>query len=515
MRLTFILVVSFSLGAVPDRLVSAQCPDGSTPPCQTIRPAMPPTVGSVAVLYFDNASHDTAYAYLGDGLTEAIIVRLGKIERLMIQSRSAVRRFRGRDLPNPNALGRTLGVTYLVNGTLRHNGDRLRLTVELVRAANGVQMWGEQYDLVTTDLLTLEESIARAIATAVTGQLLPQERRVLAARATQNPQAYDHFLRGNYYYAKRTNRALTQALAEYDSAARLDSTYASAIARSAATRVQRGGLTDNLWAEVRASAARAVRLDSTSSEAWIALGYTRMETAEYDAARQDAQRAIIFDSKNAEAHHLRAFVLRVLGHDSSAVAAYRRALAIDPERAITLVQLAGIHHVARRYGEARRLLDSALVVDPEYVMAYGFRARIRVRLGDLAGAREDARIAGQLGTSAGGQSAQWLAELAWVLVEAAEGDTAAAHARAQRLVEPAFTWVRAVKRRANPTFGNMAVAMALAAAGEAEPALDLLELFSHDGRLHWGLEFPEFDPLRTHPRFQRLLEESRLPETPP
>ena len=147
-------------------------------------------------------------------------------------------------------------------------------------------------------------------------------------------------------------------------------------------------------------------------------------------------------------------------------------------------------------------------------MAYGFRARIRVRLGDLAGARQDVRIAEQLGTSAGGQSAQWLAELAWVLVEAAEGDTAAARARAQRLVEPAFTWVRAVKRRANPTFGNMAAAMALAAAGEAERAVDLLELFSHDGRLHWGLEFPEFDPLRTHPRFQRLMEESRLPETP-
>jgi len=506
-------VLVLLVGVMSPSRVAAQCPDGSPPPCGVARGASAPSPRSVAVLYFDNASHDTADAYLADGLTEAIIVRLGKIERLTIQSQSAVRRFRGRDLPHPSALGSTLHVTYLLNGSIRRNGNQLRITVELVRAESGVQTWAEQYDLAARDLLTLEESIARAVATAVAGHLLPQERMVLAVRGTQNPQAYDHFLRGNYYYAKRTNRALTQALAEYDWAARLDSTYAAAIARSAATRIQRGSLTDSMWAEVRASAARAVRLDSTSSEAWIALGYTHMETASYDAARQDGERAIIFDPKNAEAHHLRAFALRLLGHDSSAVAAYRRALAIDPERAITLVALAGIHHIARRYGEARRLLDSALVVDPEYVMAYGFRARIRVRLGDLAGAREDARIAEQLGTSVGGQSAQWLAQLAWVLIEAAEGDTAAARARAQRLVEPAFTWVRAVKRRANPIFGNMAAAMALAAAGEAELALDLLELFSHDGRLHWALEFPEFDPLRTHPRFERLMEESRVPET--
>jgi hypothetical protein len=245
---------------------------------------------------------------------------------------------------------------------VRRNGDRLRLTVELVRAASGVQTWGEQYDLAATDLLALEESIARAIATEVAGRLLPQERAVLAERATRNPQAYDHFLRGNYYYAKRTNRALTQALAEYDSAALLDSTYAAAIARSAATHVQRGSLTDSMWVDVRARAARALRLDSTS-EAWVALEYTAGRRAVPGSAKDMNGRSSSI--LGTPGHHLRAFVLTLLGDDSSAVAASARPHD-NPERAISLVQLAGIFTSRGAMARPRRWTTPSLSIPTSF-----------------------------------------------------------------------------------------------------------------------------------------------------
>src|SRR2546425_3209242 len=126
--------------------VLAQCPDGSPPPCRAAQPeratAAPPA-NSLAVLYFDNLSLDTAHAYLADGLTDELIVRLGEVRRLDVKSRFAVRRYRGRLINDPASIGRTLGVEYLVSGSLRPGHDRLRVTVELMRAATGARLWGD------------------------------------------------------------------------------------------------------------------------------------------------------------------------------------------------------------------------------------------------------------------------------------------------------------------------------------------------------------------------------------
>src|SRR5439155_25537792 len=157
--------------------LSAKGPDGSTPPCHgATRPAAPAS-NSVAVLYFDNLSRDTADAYLADGLTEDIIVRLGQIERLAVKSRNAVKRFRERAAEDPAVLGRSLGVAYLVSGSVRRAGARLRVTVQLVRAADGLQVWGDVFDRSSGELLSIGEENARAVAAAVAGRR-SEERRV-------------------------------------------------------------------------------------------------------------------------------------------------------------------------------------------------------------------------------------------------------------------------------------------------------------------------------------------------
>jgi len=465
---------------------------------------------AVAVLYFDNLSRDTADAYLADGLTEATIVRLGQLERLAVKSRDAVRRYRGSPHEDPTALGRTLGVGYLASGSVQRVGTRVRVTVDLVRAATGVQVWGQQYDRTAADLLTIEEDIAREVTRSIAGRLLPGEQAVLAARPTRVPEAYDRFLRGNYYLAERTAPSVSRAIKEYEVAVRLDPGFTEALARIGYGDGlilywgwdYPGVARDSLLARGLAATERALRQDSTSSDAWMARGFllTYEYPHTYDGMRAAFQRAIALDPRNAEAHHQYAGMLAELGDDSAAVAACHRALAIEPDRPITLVQLADLRLSERRYVEGRRWLDSALARDPAFQFAYAFRALLGLHLGDLAAARRDGEMAVRLspGVTVPG-------EAVLAMLDAATGDTGSARARVARLGREAPASDR-------PTSGDYWISAALVAIGERERALVLLERIRPRGVKLWSyLRYPEFDPLRGDPRFQQIFTESRPP----
>src|SRR2546427_2959611 len=225
-----VLAVAVVLASVVPGLAPAQCPDGSPPPCRSAAVAAPsPT--SVAVLYLDNASPDSTDDYLAEGLTEAIIAQLGQVGRISVKSRSAVRRFRGANVPDPPVIGRTLGVAYLVTGSVQRADRALRVTIELAHTATGTRVWGDQFVGADDSLFALEDNIARRVAEGVAGRLLPTERRAVAAvRVTRNPEAYEHFLRGNYGLAQRTSTGMTRATAEYRRAAALPSGVVSSLA---------------------------------------------------------------------------------------------------------------------------------------------------------------------------------------------------------------------------------------------------------------------------------------------
>ncbi len=161
----------------------AQCPDGSPPPCRATARRLLGTIASatsLAVLYFDNLSTDTADAYLADGLTEEITSRLGDVGRLRVTSRYAVRRFRAGVVPDVTTAGQALGVRYLVEGSVRRAGDRVRVSTRLIDAHTGFRVWGADYDRATRDLLALQEDIAREVAIQIAGRLLRTERAALA-----------------------------------------------------------------------------------------------------------------------------------------------------------------------------------------------------------------------------------------------------------------------------------------------------------------------------------------------
>ena len=471
--------------------VRAQCPDGSPPPCapRVARPA--PT--SVAVLYFENLSRDTADAYLTDGLTEELTGRLGDIERLRVSGRSAVRRAQQAAGDDLAAVGRSLNVRYLVEGSLRRSGARVRVSARLLRASDGVRVWGNSYDRTMTDLLALQEDIAREVAANVAGQLLPSERARLAARPTDDPVAYDHYLRGAYAVGRRSAAGFQRAIAEFDLALRRDPRFAAAEARRAYALVLAYAYgvewpdRDSILPRAARSAARALALDSTSADAWIARAQVAVWLdGDLPAGLAAARRAAAYGPRNAEAQHLLGVVLAWLAEDSAATASFRRALAIDPLRAVTILDIAELALVARDLPVAARLLDSAIALDPEQARPYLRRASLRLLQDDAAGAQADAEVGLRLATPAFRASGRSL--LAAAL--AAHGDTARARAA-----------LDAREPRDLPSF----IAVGLIAVGLADSALAVLERAQPIAVDWYELRLPAFDRVRALPRFQRIV----------
>ncbi|MGH7538306.1 MAG: tetratricopeptide repeat protein [Gemmatimonadales bacterium] len=494
--------------------LSGQCPDGSPPPCLPT-PAAGATAGprSVAVLYFDNLSPDSADAYLADGLTEEITSRLGDVGRLQVKSRNAVRRFRVAPLADFAAVGRALTVRYLVEGSVRRAGERVRVSARLIDARTGFRVWGDDYDRATRDLLSLQADIASEVAIQVGGRLLPAERARLATRPTRHPEAYDHFLRGNYYLAQRTPRAVGRAIEAYETAARLDPAFTSAIARAAygyALYLEWGwaypGLpVDTLLSRGFAAAERALARDSSATDAWMARGYMLLHRfpRTLEGVSEAFERAISLDPNNAEAWHQYGWIRFLRGEDSSAVAAYHRALSIEQDRPATVFTIAIVSMSTRRFPEAARWLDSTLALEPSFDFAYVLRALVKLRMANGPGAYADAQAALRLGGN------RLFAEAVLAVVQAGLGDTAAARARVEPLV------ASALGGETVSVHAGIFVGAALVATGDSDRALQALErVLPRGAHFFRDLGSPDFDPLRGNPRFERIVAEARPPMGP-
>lgn len=463
------------------------------------------------MLYFDNLSRDTADAYVADGLTEELIARLGQIERLQVKSRTAVQRYRGRPIDDPTALGRTLAVAHLVSGSVRRGGGRLRVTVELTRASTGVRVWGNSYERGADDLMAVETDIAQAIAEGVGGRLAPAERRTLAARPTNDPAAYDRLMRGNFSLARRTGREARRAIAEYEASVSLDPALVEAWARIGLAFYLYvdwawpwPGLTsDSMLARGFAAADRALALDSASSDAWMARGLllTYRHPTTHEGAVPALERAVQLDPRNAEAWHQLGGTLVYRMHDLPAARrAYDRALALDPQRMITLTNLGVLLRYQGRDAEALQIGDSAVAANPDAYYPRIVRGWARLHLGDIAGARADADTAERL------RPTDFImdSEALMVAVLAAQGDSAAAKARAERL--GGTTGDRGVL----PIWPGWYSAMAFLASGQRDRAIAALERSRPLGvAMWWGMQDPVFAPLRGDPRYERLLAEVR------
>jgi serine/threonine-protein kinase len=476
--------------------------------------AVPGNDNTVAVMLFDNVTRDTMYSYLGEGLAAEIATTLGRVPRLEVRSPGAVRSAqRGID-PDPLEVGRRLNVRNVVEGNFQRGGDRIRVSVRLVSLPSGTQRWTESYTRPAADLLTVQEEIARAVVVAIAGQLLPQESSVLAARPTRNPEAYDHFLRGNFQLARRTPAGVARAIDEYSAALWLDSTFAQASARVGlgyalyldwGWQFPGGVPTDSQLALGMRAADLALRLDSTSSDGWMARGYLLgfRHPRTLDGVLEALKRATQLEPTNAEAWHQYASWLTGVGEFDVALDGLRRARMIEPSRAVTWLQQAQVLEIQRQDAAARQSYDSAIAIDPEFYAAYFQRTWVRLRAGDLAGARSDAEAA--LRFSPPGEEYYGLAPMA--AVAAYGGDTVSARQFMARAVIP-------YAGQSAPPLVVEVLAFGFTATGDRDSALAWIERARPRGALMWwNMLFPALDTLRGDPRFQRMLDANRSPVT--
>lgn len=510
----------FLLTACPP--VFAQCPDGTPPPCgRTGRTSAAAPANSVAVLYFENQSPDSADNYLAVGLTEAIIAKLGEIPRVVVKSRYLVRRFQVQEAA-PAAVGRALNVAYIVTGGVQRAGGRLRVTAEMARASSGDRVWGQQYERADGDVFAIQEDIARGVATGVAGRLLPTERIALAARPTSNNAAYAHVLRGDVLLAMRTPAATQRAITEFEAATRLDPGYTAAWARIAlaeALRLDYGWgardgapAPDSALRRGMAAARRALALDSSSSDAWLGYGYllTFANARDWNGAEDAMRRAVQLDPHNAEAWHQLADLMlqKIAGRpaaDSALIAqvfqfaadAYRRALAADPNRPVTLRNYSGFLPP-----DSQALFqDSAIALEPGSWAFVNVRAYRLLARGDTAGFRRAAAAALTLAPD----GMRLMARAVYANQLLAAGDTTTARTEINAIVSALPDGPVSV-RVSGPLVNTMAQL------GDVR-LLDILERTPR-GLYAFGVVAGAPEQALTHPAMRRLYNENRPPWIP-
>lgn len=523
-RLTVVSVLAV-LSAGPSSRLHAQCPDGSPPPCRFSRTAGSASANSVAVLYFENLSRDTTDIYLADGLTEDVTAKLGQVRRLSVTSRASVRRLHGAALMPTALLGQTLNVAYLVSGSVQRSGERLRVTVELLRAKTGERLWGDQYDRSAADVLAIQEDIARAVAGGIAGRLLPAEQAKIAARPTLSPEAYDHYLRGNRLMWRQTERTLMAAIQEYEAALRIDSTFAAARGRLAFaygfvlnwSYQPESLLTDNLFGRAARTTDRAIHDDSTSSDAWLARSMVLFfsgKNEELGQALAAAGRAVLLNQADDAGQGWNGTLLRRAGRFAEAKEQYRLARSINPLNVQAVADAGFTAYAERRYPEARQWYDSAIVLDTTFSSQFGLRARVRASQGDLRGALDDATHALRLATPS--EHLRMAAELAEM--EARNGERDSARLLLQRTFE-ALGWPGGVPPGVISVRNAYDPALAAANLGMTDVAIAILEQARPRSAWLWSyLYWKDFDLLRNDPRFATIFETARpsgAPEVPP
>lgn len=447
------------------------------------------------MLNFRLLSRDSSDAYLAEGLADAITTRLSQVERLDVASRTAAR------------LGRTPRAAYVVSGTMLRQNARLVVNVELARASTGRNAWAQRYERPDTAVLQLESDISLAVASTMLTSVTPAERTALGGNPTSRADAYDHLMRGNFLLVRRSLTNITRAIQEYEAAARLDPTLAAAQARiglASALWVDYGWdpagrpAPDSVLAKGLAATTRALAIDSSSSDAWLAKGYLGMwaNPRTFEGVEEAFRRSIALDPRNAEAHHQYGDWLYIVTREQESTAELRTALSLDPARPVTLRNLG-----ANLRGEGLPLLDSALQIEPDVWIGYISRAFGRTDNRDTAGARADVERARRLAPPENEMLSAAQAGGIYLTL----GDTVAARRELQRVLQ----LVAPTGPLANRT---MAAGELLFRLGRTDEALDMLERTSPRGANLWfRIMGSNTDFTGAPERARRVLEEARPP----
>jgi TolB-like protein/DNA-binding winged helix-turn-helix (wHTH) protein/Flp pilus assembly protein TadD len=476
------LVLSLSLAILAVRLFRSRGP-------------APTGIRSLAVLPLDNLSGDASENYFADGMTDELITDLAQISALRVISRTSVMVYKGARKPLPQ-IARELNVDAIVEGTVLHAGDRVRITAQLIEASTDKHLWSQSYEGDLRDTLTLQKKVASAIADQIRINLTPREQAALKSLKVVNPEAYESYLKGRYFWNKRTADGLKVALAYFKQAIEEDPKYAQAYSGLADTYALLGDwqyavmTPKEAFPNAKAAAIKALELDSTLGEAHNSLAFV-LDGFDWDldAGGKEFRRAIELNPGYATAHHWYAWHLSLLGRYDEAIAEMSKAENLDPLSLIINTDLAELLVLAHSYDESIRQSRKTIEMDPNFALAHNQLAQAYLQKHMYDEAVAELKTAVQLS----GGSPAFIANLARAYVVSGK------RSEAVKLLDE-------LKKRSNPGYSNASeIAVIYASLGDTDQAMNWLEK-GYDERFNPGVLLrPGFDPLRSDPRFQYLV----------
>ena len=359
------------------------------------RPTLAPPERSIAVLPFENRSEDKANAYFADGIQDEILTRLSKIADLKVISRTSTQHYKSAPENLPE-IGKLLGVAHILEGSVQKSGDAVRVNVQLIKAANDSHLWAETFDRKLTDIFSVETEVAKAIADQLRAHLTGREEQVLAAKPTENLEAYDAYLRGLAYSLKTANTSANSLGAQkyLKEAVRLDPKFALSWALLSIVDA-RGYISQTLQPtlalreEVRQAAETALTLQPNLGEAILAKGqYHYACLKDYDTAVRYFEQARQFLPNNSQIPASLAYVARRRGQWDRSESYFNEAERLDPCNLRLLGQHAVSYKILRRFPEALRKFDQVLNITPDDLDTLVQKAAIAQAEGDLSRASE-------------------------------------------------------------------------------------------------------------------------------
>ena len=434
-------------------------------------------------------------------MTDELITDLAQISALRVISRTSVMVYKGARKPLPE-IARELNVDAVVEGSVQRFGDQVHITAQLIAAPADKHLWAESYEGNLRDTLTLQKKVARAIAEQIRIEVTPQEQAVLKKATVVNPDAYNSYLKGRYFWNKRTADGLKVALAYFNQAIEEDSRYAAAQSGLADTYALLGDWQyavmppKEALPKAKAAAMKALELDDGLSEAHNSLAFC-LEVFDWnwEAADREFRRAIQLNPGYATAHHWYAWHLILLGRKSEAVSEMRKAENLDPLSLIINADLAELLLIAHFPDESIQQSRKTMEMDPGFALAHNQLGQAYLEKHLFVEAIAELQKAVQLS----GGSPTSLANLA------------RAYAASNRQAE-AIELLNDLKRRSASGYSNASeVAMIYAALGDKDQAMTWLEKGYEERFNPSVLLRPGFDPIRSDSRFQNLVRRIGLP----
>jgi TolB-like protein/DNA-binding winged helix-turn-helix (wHTH) protein/Flp pilus assembly protein TadD len=460
-----------------------------------------PAIRSIAVLPFDSLSSDASQDYFADGMTDELISDLGQISALRVISRTSMMAYKHARKPLPQ-IARELNVDAIVEGTVLRAENQVRITVQLIEASDDKHLWSQSYQGELRDTLTLQNQVARAVAEQIRINLNPQEQAALKNAKVVNPEAYVSYLKGRYFWNKRTGESLKVALAYFNEATEADPKYAQAYSGLADTYALLGDwqyavmTPKEAFPKAKAAALKALELNSALGEAHNSLAFC-LDGFDWDfeSAGKEFRRAIELNPGYATAHHWYAWHLALVNRFDEAIAEMRKAENLDPLSLIINADLAELLALAHSYDESIQQSRKTIEMDPNFALAHNHlgEAYLEKHMNDEAVAEL------QKAVQLSGGSPTCMANLARAYIASGKRTEAA------KVLDD-------VKKRSNPGYSHASeIAVIYAALGDTSQAITWLQT-GYEERFNPGVLLrPGFDPLRADPRFVDIARRVGLP----